>query len=535
MPLPASDLFRFLASNPKFAVDRHEVSSAAFDSLRYGLRMIFLKLREGGDPEASEFADRVRNVLSECLTVPVPLDGKLILVLEGLGTPNQIERRWGRDIRVHFHEALSGAHGLLGVESPVRSTLRMLIIQQREYRNDFRIYSHKSSRPHFDSLIADSSLNPILASSYLHSSRDYRETGLFDSLIKVGPLRSWGWGAAPDALLTAPRFRTLSQIVWAGSIDELGFGYDPIAPTLSTNGALEPSQDDSLVSRVSWTAGVTRTGDGGIPRTNTVFAEDDFQIFGRSNHNQKRRAILVQIDTMHGMLCPVHSTLLSFDPSSNAAPKIGKRLPGDSLQPGMFVIRSMIGEVDVGGTHVAHDHFSKIWKARLIEKRNDDLDGLTRRLFNSGVHLTNLPSAIRHWCIAPTTVIHSPQKQKHFELLISALDLPQSVIGEFGRHGLTWWQNAWQEIRSSRGEAIQAGMHSQELIDEELTTVLSSILPAITERACGEGFTFTLPPGTFVQGVMLFDKVLLVEEGFLAPESELKVIREMNTLEQWRA
>jgi len=50
----------------------------------------------------------------------------------------------------------------------------------------------------------------------------------------VGPLRSKGWGSAPDAILSAPRFARLIQIVWSGCGDEEDFGYDPVAVQGST-------------------------------------------------------------------------------------------------------------------------------------------------------------------------------------------------------------------------------------------------------------------------------------------------------------
>ena len=58
-------------------------------------------------------------------------------------------------------------------------------------------------------------------------SKDYREVEPFDVLVKVGPLRSKGWGSAPDATLSAPRFAKMVQIVWSGCGDEDDFGYDP--------------------------------------------------------------------------------------------------------------------------------------------------------------------------------------------------------------------------------------------------------------------------------------------------------------------
>jgi len=63
----------------------------------------------------------------------------------------------------------------------------------------------------------------------------------FEVLIKMGPLRSKGWGSAPDAIVSAPRFGTLVQIVWAGCADEDDFGYDPVAARVGN--VVAPSLD----------------------------------------------------------------------------------------------------------------------------------------------------------------------------------------------------------------------------------------------------------------------------------------------------
>ena len=39
------------------------------------------------------------------------------------------------------------------------------------------------------------------APEFLHSVRDYNNTPPFGALLKVGPLRSAGWGAVPDAVI----------------------------------------------------------------------------------------------------------------------------------------------------------------------------------------------------------------------------------------------------------------------------------------------------------------------------------------------
>ena len=64
---------------------------------------------------------------------------------------------------------------------------------------------------------------------YLHTLKDYKVSEIHDTLIKVGPLRSFGWGSVPDAILSAPHYSTMLHFIWSGSRDEDSFGFDPIA------------------------------------------------------------------------------------------------------------------------------------------------------------------------------------------------------------------------------------------------------------------------------------------------------------------
>jgi hypothetical protein len=138
--------------------------------------------------------------------------------------------------------------------------------------------------------------------------------------------------------------------------------------------------------------------------------------------------------------------------------------------------------------------------------------------------------------VAPTTVIHAPHKRKHFEILIRVLLPDCDLDGSPGRNGIPWWQSAWNEIRATRGDAIQAGRHGQELVDDELLVVLGGLLPLIRQNASqADGFSLALPPGQTLRGAALFNRVSLVEDGFLAPDTELRVVRELNMLQQWRA
>jgi hypothetical protein len=127
-------------------------------------------------------------------------------------------------------------------------------------------------------------------------------------------------------------------------------------------------------------------------------------------------------------------------------------------------------------------------------------------------------------------VIHAPQKRKHFQILVDALAIAAHPVG-----GVDWWQLAWNEIRHSRGEAIQGGMHEHEIVEEQLIEILRPMLPQIRgEAATKPTFGFALPEASGLHGNVLFFKVVSIEEGFIIPGTELRLVHDLNTVEQWR-
>src|SRR5262245_16494152 len=219
----ASQVFSVLEHNRTCAIDRREVYSSVFRELRRSFRLIVVTLHEVGDDESQETADRLRGLLSGWLTVPVPFDDALVESVAALGDAGAVERRWGHEIRAAYDHACAAARLLQHAENPIRTEVRDIVHQLQGAGLVWRIYCHRRARADFESIFATDPLPPDV---FLHSVKDYREVVPFDVLVKVGPLRSKGWGSAPDALLSAPRFSKMVQIVWSGCGDEDDFGYD---------------------------------------------------------------------------------------------------------------------------------------------------------------------------------------------------------------------------------------------------------------------------------------------------------------------
>ena len=536
MSVSTSAVFEFLGRHPSLLIERNEIALADFGVLRRSLRSIVLALRDCDGCEAKDLSERLQILLSEWLTVPIQFDATMLDAVQILGDPGRVEAKWGHHIRAAYDAARSAARDLTQVENPIRVGLRRAIRDLQTQGSTFKIYCHGRATCHFESLLAETADRPLGPTSFVHSVREYRQAEPFDVLIKVGPLRSRGWGSTPDAVVAAHRFPTLLQFVWAGCCDEPGFGTDPVTARARAATDSRDHHEANQVGALPWTTHVTRIGDDGILPGLPV-DEDDFQLL-RSPHDaeDRSRATLFQIDEDHGVLYPLHSQVLSFDPDVNVTEPIGHRVPADTLVEGMFIIRPVLADSDLGGLHAGAGRYSETWKKRLRESVARDANGLVERLRAEGIGLVGLRSCIEHWCRPPSTVIHAPQQRWHFEILIAVLGVDFEPPLLSGRQQRPWWQYAWREIQHARGDAIQLGMQEHDIIDEELLRALGEQLPEIRSNSLsGENFTIQLPQGGSLQGDVLFFRVRSVEEGFVVPFTALTVICELNAVEQWRA
>lgn len=532
MTVTASQVFSFLEQHRSCAIEKHEIRSGVFSVLRRSIRLIVLRFKEEGDDESQETADRLRRLLSEWLTVPVSFDGTLLEV-STLGDSEAVERRWGHEIRTAYDNACQAARMLQPIENPARTEVREAVFQLQRSGSVSKIYCHRRARRHFESIFPDDPLSP---EAFLHSVRDYREVEPFDVLIKVGPLRSKGWGSAPDAILSAPRFAKMIQIVWSGCGDEDDFGYDPADITFGGIGAHAPvtAAGRGVTRAVGWKRDVIKIGDSG-----DIAAIDDadelkiFHALGRAA--EVRRATLVEIDEEDGILYPPHSQVSTFDPTPYAEEPVGYRLPGETLAEGMFLIWPLLGTADLGALRAGEGRYSRIWKERLREEVRRAPDDLMRRLRAVGIELRNLRSCVRQWCRPPSTVIHAPQQRRHFELLVHVLGIDHDAATAPRGVRRPWWEYAWSEIGHARGEAIQTGIQEHEIIDEQLFAIMNDLLPEIRRGAAAEPiFELEIPDGRDLTGAVRFYKVRSIEDGFLVPDPMLKVICDLDSVEQWR-
>ena len=533
MALSVSQLFEFIDAHPTFEAVRHEVSNTVFSSFRRNVRLIAVSLFEADTPDALEVASEFRRILSENLTVPLPFDHSMLEALDLLGDASAIGERWGLTIRDAFKRARTAVLDLQNVENPARRALREIVQAQRDASRSFRIICYRAARPHFESLgsAGDQLFGPDV---FLHSIVDYRNAPVFDVLIKMGPLRSRGWGAVPDALLTAPRFARLEQVVWSGCHDEEGFGYDPVEAPPEPADA--PSPDSAAPANRRWHYTVLNQDGLVASDTQEMPDLDDLEILAttRRLEGETSRAVLVQIDGEHGIPYPPFTQVLSFAPDIEGSAAIATRLPSESLGVGMYIIVPALADVDLGGAQADEGSYSRQWKTRLVEAYFRDRAGLVNRLQHAGIELRLPHHAIRKWCTPASTVIHAPQQRRHFEALVRVLGLEEGDTPLAS--GIPWWRRAWYEIAVSRGEAIQVGMQHQEIVYEELTKILAELLPTIRSLAeTADHFLLDIPSTKSLSGRLRFYRVRSIEEGFQVPTQYLRSISDLSTVELWRS
>ena len=532
MTVTSSQVFSFLEQCPTWLIEKHEIHLGAFSVLRRSTRQIVVRLNEDGDAESQEIADRLRGFLSEWLTVPVSFDDSLLESISVLGDADAVDRRWGHEVRTAYDHASAAARLLPRTENPARAEVRDAVRQLGSLGSAWKIYCHRRARAHFESIFPDDLLPPDV---FLHTVKDYREAEPFDCLIKMGALRSKGWGSSPDAVVSAPRFAKMVQIVWSGCSDEDDFGYDPAGiigtSALAPTGAAEPR--DSRVIR--WRRQVIKVGEA-ADFAAAIADDDELKLFRTLDRSiGLRRAILVEIDDEDCILYPPHSEVSTFDPSPYSDEPIGHRLPGETLAEGMFLIWPLLGDVDLGTLRAREGRYSGIWKERLREEMRRAPNDLMKRLRGAGIELRNLHSCVMQWCRPPSRVIHAPQQRRHFEMLVRVLgiDHDSTATARTPRH--SWWEYAWHEIGRTRGQAIQTGMQEHEIIDEQLLLILNELLPEIRRRAAAERiFELKIPTGGGLTGAVRFWEVRSIESGFLVPETMLKVICDLDMVEQWR-
>lgn len=533
--------FDFLARHNDFLLDRREIVSKLFGDLRKQIRVILAAMYERGNDHEIEIAHELRNSLSERLTVPVPFDGVLIDTLRLLGNRDTIERRWGDEVIRSLEAGISITESMQRNGNPMRRFIEGEIEKLLRENISIRIYAHPKSVEHFLSLC-----NALREEHFLYGNHEYAASEPFDVLLKVGPLRSVGWGKCPDALLTSPKFHTLTQFVWTGSSDEDSFGLDPVTGksviNILTNKTSLNVTDEC--GTLNWSLKTTRSGDT-LPDPEDSFKdepdEDDFGFLTRiqsryADVNRERSAALIKFVNTYGILIPSREEVLVYDPEKNDEnDAIGLVQPMGKHLEGCFFVLPMIETADFGEVHVEKTNYSKTWKeclTKVIKGHSKDLSELSQLLRMNKVNLLNLDGRLPEWCNPPSTVIPAPRKWEHFDALIAVLGM------HYNKHELLdddFAKKAWVEIRRSRGNAINEGREESRTQKELEFDLLKKMMQEIVTANNGrDEFTVPVPPDHDLQGSYRFFLVESVEQGLVVPDTVLREIHSVTEFDIWQ-
>jgi hypothetical protein len=536
--LTTSAFYEFFERVSELNLMRIDVASPVFAVFRRNVRRLIEIVRE--DHASIANAESIQYSLLQWLSVPMPLAEFDLSPLIALGTPATMAMRWGEDARRCLVEATLAFDELRTSENPLRVAVQDALLDAAASCDSIRIYCNRTARVHFESLEHWRDILELATVDFLGSPRDYRASGFFDSLFKVGPLRNQGVSSIPGAVINAPRFHKLIQVAWLGTADQIGFGDDPVIERLTSRGeetsAREASDHESqsfgAITRHSSVVGDTRM------RSEIDFAVvDDFST-ERGTRNTRlgplRKAMLFHLADGLGCLQAPHADIICLH-QEGANLSASRIEPSDIDDRITHLVDPALQQVDFGTVQASHGGYAPQWKARLQKEYRGSPVSLADKLRLGGIDLVNLDSRIREWIQTSGNVIHSPKQRRHFEILIEVLGIEGDPISYPRGRRLTWSAAAWAEIAHSRGVAIQHGTESHEIIAEELEILLNNECMTFADQVePGVSFTWEIPAGRSLTGHVRLHAIHEIEDGYRCPEQILKTIEPIEKLLPWR-
>lgn len=536
----ANAVFDFLRRASGFILERREISNHHFREFLRNVRLLVSGVEEPGEFERQETLQELRTLRLKWLTAPVKFDEGGRKALESFCEVEKVRKRWGEDLASIYEDAWLHASYLEEgeEENPARTVVRDVIRGSRAQGRSIKVYCHKREEEHYRSTLRECGDVELEEGEFLHSVKDYRDSEIFDVLLKMGSLRSAGWGSAPDALVTSPRFGTLIQVVWEGCKDDPEFGFDPASEQIE--GVIEASSGTRSVrlGGLSWERKSVRAVSTG-PAVPAGSEDEPFDELGllagpeRPGIDPVCRAVFVQVAENEGVLYAPHADVLSYDPDAQASDRVTGRSPSETLREGMFLITADVHVGEHEGRPFAAGHFANTWKAVLRQRYSDDSRRLSSKLVGAGMARRNMRACIDRWC-GEGTVITAPQRFQDFERLLRVLGFLDDEFAADGLDGRSWLRRAWNEVSRSKGEAIKSGQAEQTTVVEELTTWVEELPDLALTLASVIDAAFPIPEESGLKGSYRFRRILAIEEGYMAPVSELRKEVGMEAVNRWR-
>ena len=491
-----------------------KVQSNLVSLIRMYIRRIYSELHEADENHL--WLDNLRLALLKLQTSPVLLTSQL-LDHSGLGDNEKVKKVWGPDF-LETYQSLSTAIILLNEnESPLMIELTKSVSKSIEVYgiDQIRIWVHRNEA--IDYLDGFHRRGIFLSEkNFIYSLPEYRKSNSFDVLYRIGPLRSEGWSKIPKAIISAPRYKKLIQVMWSGSFNESDFGMDPVISSVDYFDNFITIEKSSLYDvNVDFFYGSEYVDD-----------EDDLDFLAERvlKRAGKTPCVLIEFPENKGVLVTPNSHQLILDRDDKDS--LFSYKSANAIESENILLRYKVdAELGLSSSSVELGKLAPLWKSALKQMYKTNYSYLMHRMKEVGIDLLDCDRAAKEWFkVVEGEVIHGPQSKGHFKALIE-LVLP-GCLGGAG------WTQAWQEIQYSRGEAIQYGRIENATVNEELLSFLKMKFDFENVLKMG-GISMNLSDGVLT-GIVNFYLVVDMTTGFLAPDEVMGDINDIDIFDKYR-
>jgi len=517
-----------------FQRERHELYLLPFSNLRKSVRTIANKLDEVSEAcPLQEHVIKIRNLMAEWLSTPVIFNNEITKVIENLGKTDEVRNKYGAELSSSCSIALAAAAVLQTQENPMRVLMQRLVAEQLKEGMRVKILCDYRQQDTFASAICNICPKEISEHMFITNLANYCQSSLFDTLIKTGPLRTWGWASAPEAIINAPRYKKLIQLVWAGNSDEPDFGCINLESTSRTvNDQNKYSQENTIniCNGIIWnTKRIETVSDEKKDELKTQEHENELLNNYNGANKETQKALFVLIGPDQGIFYPPNSQVLSYDTSLGSKNPVQVRCVCDELLPGAYIIvPTLKNQPEQEVLNNVQDHTSETWKHLLRKEYDASKNQLCTILEYKGIKLENLSGCIERWLQPASNVISAPQSKEHFGKLMIFLGLNNEK-------GIEWCKRAWDDVRRSRGEAIQDGRIAHDEMETELAYVLNHDIENLKKQLQNnESIKYKIPTWSKLVGDLHLYQITNIQDGYRVDSNELYKYHNSKDIQRWR-
>ncbi|MFF5867657.1 hypothetical protein [Pseudomonas sp. NPDC012596] len=518
---------QFIEKNPPLQ-EVYIGNSPLFSKIRHHMQALYIAIYQPeGDEYQNESALMLRFEMLKWLTSPLVPDIGLFLRC-GLADEERNRRLWGAQVAQTI-ELLKDLIARYTEEGSVLNTefVRLFVELACEYsEGGIRIWCHPKERDLFRELLEG--LSDLEDGVFVSTLAEYRNSPPAEVLIRFGPLRTRGFGNAPEALITSPSYRRLVRLVWAGLSDEEGFADDPVLPTYNYLTTMRSVRTTVTGSLGEW---------DGLTGKEPV---DDLAIIDQKVLVKKALygCVLVEFPDEYGVLLRSGSRLLVFSPSCTDADTeiIGYRHVSDVAAGDYLLVHDADADLGEVSVDAAKAPLAALWKNALSDLWRRHPRVCIQKMQQAGINLRDLSRAVQKWTVMNGTVIRAPLRKKHFEALLTKV-LDPELIPSMSVDGRTvlGWRRAWAEIEATRVSAIQHGALENAIVNEQLVAELSKELASIRGMiSLDDVYRHLLQPESGLTGSVAFKPVLSISSDFSAPAEQLGKLLRLPIAEQYR-